>query len=90
MKFEWDPNKAKSNFEKHRVLFFEAASSFYDEKTLEFDDLVHSHSEKRLIRIGKTQTDKVVFVVFTFRLGKIRNISARKASGKEKKVYEEQ
>lgn len=85
--FEWDTNKAKTNFEKHGIFFEEAATLFADENSITIDDPVHSLNEKRSITIGLTFKRKLLVAVHTERNGKIRIISARSASRKEKKQY---
>ena len=85
--FEWDTNKAKTNFEKHGISFEEAATLFADENSITIDDPVHSLNEKRSITIGLTFKRKLLVAVHTERNGKIRIISARSASRKEKKQY---
>ena len=78
MSYEWDPNKAKSNYKKHRVKFADAVGVFEDEK------------EDRFITIGMDFLSRILVVVYTFRDIVIRIISARKATARERKMYEEQ
>jgi len=85
--FEWDENKAKSNFIKHGIPFEEAATVFADENSLTIDDPVHSETENRLITLGKSHTGKLLVIVHTVRGNKIRIISARVASRKERTQY---
>lgn len=85
LKFEWDEKKAKRNFKKHGVLFETAAKAFLDEKRIEIYDEVHSIDEDRYITIGLA--DEVLFVVYTERYPKIRLISARLATARERKIY---
>ena len=89
LQFEWDGAKAKSNLAKHEIGFEEAATVFGDTASLTIDDPDHSQSEMRFITIGKSHTAKVLVVVHTERGDNIRIISARRASRKERKVYEE-
>jgi len=86
--FEWDPQKAKSNLEKHGVSFEEASTAFQDTLSLTIDDPLHSIDEERLILIGMSQKNRVLVVVHTERGDNIRIISARKATNKERKSYE--
>lgn len=85
--FEWDSVKAKTNKEKHKVAFEEAATVFGDENSLTIDDIAHSENEKREITIGKSIYDQILVVVYTVRGKNIRIISARKANKKEKIQY---
>jgi len=86
--FEWDPQKAKSNLEKHGVSFEEASTAFQDTLSLTIDDPLHSIDEERLILIGMSQKNRVLVVVHTERGDNIRIITARKAIKEERKSYE--
>lgn len=89
VQFEWDNKKAVSNLKKHRVSFEEAITVFGDSLAAIFDDEVHSVDEIREIIIGHSMNNRVLLVSFTERGGKIRIISARLATKKERKDYEE-
>jgi len=86
--FEWDSNKAKSNIIKHKISFEEASTIFADNHSITIDDPIHSLDEDRFITIGLSATHRVLVVIHTDRAEKIRIISARKASTKEKQQYE--
>jgi uncharacterized protein len=90
--FEWDPKKAKRNVEKHRVSFERAASLFNDPGAISIFDEAHSDKEERWITLGRDRTGSVIVVCHTFQqhlplLVRIRIISARKATKKEKNIY---
>lgn len=89
--FEWDANKAATNLRKHGVSFREAATVFADPDALDGPDLAHSAQEARFLRLGRSLTGRVLMVAYTVReLGddeKIRIISARRASRKERAAY---
>jgi len=87
--FEWDPNKAKSNLEIHRISFDEASTAFRDPLSLTIHDPLHSDEEERLILIGNSARNRLLVVVHTERGENIRIISAREATKKERKQYEE-
>lgn len=89
LQFEWDSAKAKSNLAKHGVSFEEAAIVFGDARSLTISDPDHSITEDRFVTIGSVPTGKILVVVHTVRGDNIRIISARSASRKERKVYEE-
>jgi len=91
MKFEWDEKKNKSNFKKHGIWFEEAQTVWADNKALEFFDPDHSSEEDRFIRVGLSTDVKVLLIVFCEREARniIRIISARQATSKEIKDYEE-
>lgn len=86
--FEWDLKKAKTNLGKHGVSFEEACTAFKDPLSLTIDDPLHSNDEKRLVLIGMSYDNRILVVVHTERGDKIRIISARKATKKERKYYE--
>ena len=89
-KFEWDEAKASSNLAKHRVAFDEARTVFSDPLAKIFDDEAHSTDEAREIIIGHSVEARLLIVSFTERgRNRIRIISARPASRRERKAYEE-
>jgi len=73
--FEWDVDKARANFRKHRVTFMEAARAFLDPLGVDLPDLA-----------------SLLYVVYTERTtsGRLRIISARRATCHEQKNYEDQ
>jgi uncharacterized DUF497 family protein len=89
--FEWDAAKAARNVRKHGVSFDEAATVFADPKALDGPDLRHSTRERRSLRLGRSVAGRVLIVAYTFRGAgddeKIRIISARRASRKERAAY---
>ena len=88
MQFEWDDEKEKINIVKHKLDFTTAAFVFDDEDRLEIYDENHSSDEDRYLAIGAVGSMLVILtVVFTERGEKIRIISARKATAKERKMY---
>ena len=89
MKFEWDEAKATKNSMKHQILFDEAKTVFDDPLYVDFYDPDHSDSEHRYIRIGYSERRRLLIVSYTERKSAIRLISARAATKKEQKAYEE-
>jgi uncharacterized DUF497 family protein len=91
VKFEWDDSKDRANFKKHGVWFEEAQTIWADAHSVEFFDPTHSEAEDRFIRIGHSTRNKLLLVVFCERLEgmMIRIISAREATSKEVRDYEE-
>lgn len=89
LNFEWDEKKAKTNTTKHGVAFEEAATVFADPLSLTIPDPAHSHAEDRFILLGKSHTGKLLVVCHTERGDNLRIISARRASRRERKNYEE-
>ena len=86
--FEWDPQKAESNIEKHGVSFEEASTVFRDPLSLTIDDPLHSTVEERMVQIGISHMNRLLVVVYTERGDNIRLISARRATKKERNNYE--
>lgn len=87
--FEWDPRKAASNLKKHGVSFAEALTVFSDRAARIFDDPDHSGDERREIIIGYSRRPRLLVVGFTERVGRVRIITARRASRAEIKRHEE-
>ena len=87
--FDWYARKAKSNLAKHGVSFEEASTVFGDPLALTIPDPLHSNVEERLITLGESDLRRLVVVVSTDRGGRIRIISARLATRRERKNYEE-
>lgn len=88
MDYEWDPNKAHSNREKHGIRFSDAIAVLEDPFAITIPD---DHAdEERCITIGEDAFGEVVVVVYTYR-GKttIRIISARPATKRERRMYRE-
>jgi len=86
--FIWDTEKANSNVSKHGLSFEQAVEVFLDPFALIVCDDEHSYGELRMQAIGRIQNEVIVFVVFTER-GLIRVISARRATTREIRAYEE-
>jgi uncharacterized DUF497 family protein len=87
--FEWDKDKAAANKKKHGVTFEEAATVFNDPLAAIFDDELHSKEEQREIIVGHSAEERFLLVCFTERAGAVRIISARRATKRERKDYEE-
>ena len=87
--FEWDEEKAKVNFKKHRVGFDEATTIFTDPSSITIHDPDHSAGEQRYIDIGASGKGRVLVVIYTERGSNIRIIGCRKATASEWRLYEE-
>ncbi|MCK4577340.1 MAG: BrnT family toxin [Candidatus Marinimicrobia bacterium] len=92
MRFEWDPEKAKSNERKHKVSFLEAQTVFYDENARFMADPDHSETEDRFVILGLSSKLRTLVVCHCYRISDnmIRIISARKATRNERDLYEEE
>jgi len=89
VKFEWDSQKARANLRKHRLRFEEAATAFGDPLSITIPDPDHSLDEERSVLLGTTWTGRLVVVVHTDRGDSVRIISARQATRRERREYEE-
>ena len=89
LEFEWDAAKARKNADKHGVSFEEASSVFGDPLALSIPDPLHSEAEDRFITLGESYRRRLLVVVSTDRGDTIRIISARAATRRERKDYEE-
>ncbi len=90
--FEWDENKNKINQQKHGISFEDVKMVFEDVYAILFDDPDHSLEEERFLIIGMSDDKGICIVSHCYRGldDKIRIISARKASKKERNVYDKQ
>jgi uncharacterized DUF497 family protein len=86
--FEWDPVKARTNLAKHRVHFGDAVFALNDEFALTIPDQ-DSEAEERWVTLGKDGFGRLLVVVWTWRGENIRLISARLATARERRRYEE-
>ncbi len=89
LSFEWDEVKAKGNLKKHKVSFEEGKTIYNDPLLFTFPDNEHSLDEERSINIGISAAGRVLVVTHTERQDKIRIISCRKATARERRFYEE-
>jgi hypothetical protein len=86
--FEWDDDKAASNLSKHGVSFLEAATVFRDKLGILKPDIAHSADENRFLLIGISLERRIITVVYVERGERLRVISARRATPRERKNYE--
>jgi uncharacterized protein len=88
-RFEWDANKAARNLNNHGVAFEEAATAFADPMFITVVDDEHSVDEERYITLGMSSRDRLLIIAHTERDGRIRIISARRATKTEEQFYAE-
>jgi uncharacterized DUF497 family protein len=88
MKFEWDPDKDRQNRSKHNLSFDEAATVFGDRFALSWLDVENSIEELRTLTLGYTERERLVIVAHMERDGRIRIITARRATAAERRLYE--
>lgn len=87
--FEWDASKAEANARKHGVTFSEAATSFRDPLSVTVPDPRHSLREERSVLFGRSEQGQMLAVMHTERGSRIRIISARSMTPREKREYAE-
>ncbi len=88
--FEWDPQKARANAAKQGVTFLEAAAIFGDPLSSTIQDPAHSLvDDERLVTIGALPNGRILVVAHADRHGRIRIISARPATRRERNAYGE-
>jgi len=90
VRFDWDERKAATNLGKHGVSFNEAATVLGDTLGWTYPDPKHSRSEQRWITVGLSDAGRILVVSHTEQNAEvIRIISARRATRKERRFYEE-
>jgi hypothetical protein len=86
--FDWDQWNVQKNETKHGVSRLEAESAFYDSNYRLFEDHRHSRrSEPRFVLYGRSLEARLLMVGFTLRGRKVRIITARPASRRERRIY---
>jgi uncharacterized protein len=83
----YDPLKAAANLKKHGVSFADAEGVLFDPMAMTVEDL-GAAGEPRFVTIGLGSAGETLVVVYTYRDGEPRLISARRATGKERRTYE--
>ena len=89
LQFTWDPAKAAANLRKHGVAFEDASTVFRNPLAKVLPDPTHSEQEQRSLILGHSAGGRLLLVVFTETEERIRIISARDASARERREYEE-
>ena len=89
LQFTWDPAKAAANLRKHGVAFEDASTVFRNPLAKVMPDPTHSGQEQRWLILGHSAGERLLLVVFTETEERIRIISARDASARERREYEE-
>ncbi|MGB3212350.1 MAG: BrnT family toxin [Desulforhopalus sp.] len=85
--FDWDEGNINKNWIKHKVSPAECEQMFFNRPLVIQDDQKHSEVEKRFYALGRTDSKRNLFIAFTVRNKRIRVISARDMSRKEREVY---
>ncbi len=89
LEFEWDRGNRDKNFLKHRVTNEECEEVFSDPHKRLVKYILHPQGEVRRLLVGRTVSDRFLFVVFVMRRHKVRVISARDLNKRERHLYEE-
>lgn len=87
--FNWDDGNSEKNWILHGVSRNECEQVLFNTPIVTGDDILHSQIEKRWFLLGKTDSNRKLFIVFTIRKNLIRVISARDMSKKERGIYDE-
>ncbi len=88
-KYEYDENKNKQNIAKHKIGFEYAYLIYENEKKITLRN--YSNNEARMNDIAMIEIDaKILFLVYVIRNNRIRVISLRTASKKERELYYEE
>ena len=87
--FLWDEGNSEKYWIKHKVTRLECEEIFFNLPLVISDDIEHSNAEKRFYALGKSKSERFLFISFTIRNNLIRVISARDMNRKERKIYEE-
>ncbi len=85
--FDWDDGNTGKNWRKHKVSDSECEEVFFNQPLFIFPDPEHSENEERFYILGRTNRGRRLFMVFTPRESKIRIISAREMTKRERSFY---
>jgi uncharacterized DUF497 family protein len=87
--FEWDQGNQEKNWLSHKVSTGDCEETFLNQPLLLLEDSLHSQMEHRHLALGQTNSGRCLFIAFTVRNNKIRVISARDMSQKERNLYDQ-
>ena len=87
--FEWDEGNSEKNWRAHAVTRAEAEEAFANAPVVVAEDVRHSQDEPRLTLLGRTHVGRYLFVAFTVRESRVRVISVRSMSRRERRRYDE-
>lgn len=89
IQFEWDQGNINKNVAKHKIKNEEAEEVFVNQPIVLLKDKKHSQVESRLMVLGRTDKKRPLSIFFTIRDNKVRIVSARPMSRKERRLYEQ-
>ena len=87
--FEWDEGNLTKNWDSHQVSSSECEEAFLNVPLLLADDVKHSVDEARYYALGQTDGGRPLFIAFAVRGTRIRVVSARPMSGKERRIHDQ-
>ncbi len=87
--FDWDENNILKNWDQHNVSYWECEEIFFNKPLIIRNDEEHSKAEIRYYALGKTDSNRKIFVAFTMRDTLIRPVSFREMTRKERRIYEQ-
>jgi uncharacterized DUF497 family protein len=87
--FEWDDSNHNKNWVKHRVTWGEREEEFFNQPLYIMPDPLHTVVEERFYALGRTNSKRLLFLVFTRRKSKLRVMAARNMHKRERKIYNE-
>ena len=87
--FEWDDGNSSKNWLRHEVQQVEAEQALLNTPLVVNATSTHAAGEPRFIALGQTDAGRLLTIVFTVRGTRVRVISARSMSKKERRVYGE-
>ena len=90
VEFEWDEGNAEKNWILHQVSRQESEQVFFNRPFVVGDDVLHSDTEARFYGLGRTDANRLLFVVYTLRgePPRVRVISARDMNRREQRIFD--
>jgi hypothetical protein len=85
--FEWDEWNGPKIWKQHSVSQAECEQVFFNEPLVVAEEVEHSEEEQRYYVLGRTDQARELSIVFTMRQDRIRVITARDMSRKERRIY---
>jgi uncharacterized DUF497 family protein len=87
--FEWDAGNADKNWNLHHVAQIECEQPFFTRPVIITRTVMRSGDELRYAALGRTNTERLLAIIFTVRKDLVRVISARDMSRRERRIYED-
>jgi uncharacterized protein len=85
--FDWDDGNRGKNWESHGVTDSESEAVFFNQPLIVRHDAAHSSTEPRWFALGQSDNGRWLFLAFTTRGNRIRVISAREMTRRERRMY---